>query len=101
MLSLIVTSEIFGLRHFATIFNTIAIASPIGSSILSVRIVGYIYDKESSASAIHAWIGRQCFMSSFLIMASTCLLGVASSVALFLRTRKFYSQVIYAGVQSS
>ncbi|XP_039131411.1 protein NUCLEAR FUSION DEFECTIVE 4-like isoform X2 [Dioscorea cayenensis subsp. rotundata] len=96
-----ITSEIFGLRDFGTIFNTIAIASPVGSYILSVRVVGYIYDKESSSSAIHACMGRHCFMSSFLIMASTSLLGVASSVALFLRTRKFYSQVIYAAVQSS
>ncbi|KAJ0966250.1 hypothetical protein J5N97_027388 [Dioscorea zingiberensis] len=96
-----ITSEIFGLRHFGTIFNTIAIASPFGSYILSVRVVGYIYDKESSASVAHTCIGRHCFMSSFLIMASSCLLGVASSVALFLRTRNFYSQVIYAGARAS
>ncbi|KAH7675457.1 MFS general substrate transporter domain-containing protein [Dioscorea alata] len=96
-----ITSEIFGLRHFATIFNTIDIATPIGSYILSVRVVGYIYDKESSSSAMHVCMGRHCFMSSFLIMAATCLLGVASSVALFLRTRKFYSQVICAGTQYS
>ncbi|XP_010933948.1 protein NUCLEAR FUSION DEFECTIVE 4-like isoform X2 [Elaeis guineensis] len=46
-----ITSEIFGLRHFGTIFNTVAIASPFGSYILSVRVVGYIYDMESSSSS--------------------------------------------------
>ncbi|XP_039131412.1 uncharacterized protein LOC120267793 [Dioscorea cayenensis subsp. rotundata] len=90
-----ISSEIFGLRHFATIFNPIAIASPIGSYILSVRIVGFIYDKESSASAIHACIGQQCFMSSFLIMASTCILGVASSMVLFFSEPECYTVRFY------
>ncbi|OEL33272.1 hypothetical protein BAE44_0005710 [Dichanthelium oligosanthes] len=42
-----ITSEIFGLNHFGTIFNMVAVASPVGSYILSVRVVGYIYDMES------------------------------------------------------
>ncbi|KAI4992281.1 hypothetical protein ZWY2020_051698 [Hordeum vulgare] len=42
-----ITSEIFGLNHFGTIFNTVAVASPVGSYVLSVRVVGFIYDKES------------------------------------------------------
>ncbi|KAK1281795.1 hypothetical protein QJS10_CPB22g00365 [Acorus calamus] len=35
----IITSEIFGIRHMGTIFNTISIASPVGSYILSVWVV--------------------------------------------------------------
>ncbi|CAL4890637.1 unnamed protein product [Urochloa decumbens] len=42
-----ITSEIFGLNHFGTIFNMVAVASPVGSYILSVRVVGFIYDMES------------------------------------------------------
>lgn len=43
-----VVSDIFGKVHLGTIFNTITIAGPIGSYILSVRVVGYIYDKQVS-----------------------------------------------------
>uniref|UniRef100_A0A2N9H472 Integrase catalytic domain-containing protein n=1 Tax=Fagus sylvatica TaxID=28930 RepID=A0A2N9H472_FAGSY len=49
-----ITSEIFGVRHMGTIFNTIGtifntigLASPVGSYIFSVRVIGYIYDKAS------------------------------------------------------
>ncbi|XP_020092602.1 protein NUCLEAR FUSION DEFECTIVE 4-like [Ananas comosus] len=93
-----ITSEIFGLRHFGTIFNTVAIASPFGSYILSVRVVGYIYDRESSGH--HACMGKHCFMLSFLIMACVCVLGSAVAFALFYRTRRFYKQVIYPRLQS-
>lgn len=65
-----ITSEIFGLRHFGTIFNAISIASPLGSYILSVRVVGYIYDMEASSSGMSSCISIHCFMLSFLIMAS-------------------------------
>nr|POF24340.1 protein nuclear fusion defective 4 [Quercus suber] len=43
-----ISSEIYGVRHMGTIFNTIAIASPVGSYIFSVRVIGYFYDKEAS-----------------------------------------------------
>ncbi|KAK4843996.1 hypothetical protein QYF36_015147 [Acer negundo] len=45
-----VASEISGVGHLGTIVNTFAIASPIGSYIFSVRIVGYLYDKAAAAS---------------------------------------------------
>ncbi|KAL0364641.1 UNVERIFIED_CONTAM: hypothetical protein Sangu_0561700 [Sesamum angustifolium] len=43
-----ITSEIFGVKHMGTIYNTIAVANPLGSYILSVRVIGYIYDREES-----------------------------------------------------
>lgn len=60
-----ITSEIFGVVHMGTIFNTITIASPVGSYIFSVRVVGYIYDKEASAAG-KTCTGTQCFMFLFL-----------------------------------
>ncbi|KAE8670781.1 transcription initiation factor IIB-2-like [Hibiscus syriacus] len=86
-----IASEIFGVRHMGTIFNTITVASPVGSYIFSVRVVGYIYDLEASGSGCK---GRHCFMLSFLIMASATLLGTLAALALFYRTKRFYSQVI-------
>lgn len=88
-----IASEIFGFRHLGTIFNAIAIASPCGSYLLSVRVVGYIYDLESYNRKC---TGSHCFLLSFVIMAAVSLLGFGVSLALFFRTRKFYDQVLCA-----
>lgn len=93
-----ITSEIFGVQHLGTIFNTIAMASPVGSYIFSVRVVGYIYDKEASADG-NKCTGTHCFMVSFLIMASATLLGCFVALILFLRTKSFYNQVVLRRLQ--
>lgn len=89
-----ITSEIFGVVHMGTIFNTITIASPVGSYIFSVRVIGYIYDKKASEEKGITCTGTHCFMLSFLIMASATIFGSLAALGLFLRTRTFYSQVI-------
>ncbi|CAN6348695.1 unnamed protein product, partial [Urochloa humidicola] len=94
-----ITSEIFGLNHFGTIFNMVAVASPVGSYILSVRVVGHIYDMESSPDE-HGCQGKHCFALSFVIMACVCVFGSAIAFVLFIRTRKFYRRVVYARLQS-
>ncbi|GAV66720.1 Nodulin-like domain-containing protein/MFS_1 domain-containing protein [Cephalotus follicularis] len=88
-----IASEIFGVRHMGTIFNAITIASPAGSYIFSVRVVGYIYDSEASGEG-NTCTGTHCFMLSFLIMASATLLGSLAALGLFLRTKRFYNQVV-------
>ncbi|KAF8655914.1 hypothetical protein HU200_060868 [Digitaria exilis] len=94
-----ITSEIFGLNHFGTIFNMVAVASPVGSYILSVRVVGYIYDMESPPDG-HGCQGKKCFALSFMIMACVCVFGSAVAFVLFVRTRTFYRRVVYARLQS-
>nr|CAB3466637.1 unnamed protein product [Digitaria exilis] len=94
-----ITSEIFGLNHFGTIFNMVAVASPVGSYILSVRVVGYIYDIESPPDG-HGCQGKNCFALSFMIMACVCVFGSAVAFVLFVRTRTFYRRVVYARLQS-
>lgn len=89
-----ITSEIFGVVHMGTIFNTVTFASPIGSYIFSVRVVGYIYDKEASAEKGYTCAGTHCFALSFLIMASATLFGSLAALGLFFRTRSFYRQVV-------
>ncbi|XVF09172.1 hypothetical protein REPUB_Repub07fG0068700 [Reevesia pubescens] len=88
-----IASEIFGVRHMGTIFNAITIASPVGSYIFSVRVVGYIYDMEASGEG-NSCNGSYCFMLSFLIMASATLLGSLAALGLFFLTKSFYNQVI-------
>ncbi|XP_049366472.1 protein NUCLEAR FUSION DEFECTIVE 4-like [Solanum verrucosum] len=88
-----ISKEIFGVVHMGTIFNTIAIASPVGSYVLSVRVIGYIYDKEASGEG-NSCFGTHCFMLSYFILASVSLFGVVVALALFYRTRRFYSRVL-------
>ncbi|XWS60631.1 hypothetical protein CRYUN_Cryun07bG0051900 [Craigia yunnanensis] len=95
-----ITSEIFGVRHMGTIFNTIAIASPVGSYIFSVRIIGYLYDKVATGED-NSCYGTRCFMLSFFIMASVAFFGFLVAFALFIRTRRFYRQVVLRRLRHS
>ncbi|KAL3682568.1 hypothetical protein R1sor_000590 [Riccia sorocarpa] len=119
-LMLAITSEIFGLKRFATLFNTIAIASPVSSSFLLVQVAGRIYDYEAAKQksgtqlighlkpvGIHRWLnssdllchGAHCFRLTFIIMAAVSFCGCLISLILVSRTRKFYYQVVYARLE--
>lgn len=87
-----ITSEIFGVQHMGTIFNTIAIASPLGSYILSVRVIGYIYDEESGVDK--SCTGTHCFMLSFFILAAVSLFGFLVALALLVKTRGVYARIM-------
>ncbi|KAK9066522.1 hypothetical protein SSX86_013845 [Deinandra increscens subsp. villosa] len=89
-----IASEIFGVVHFGTIFNTITIAGPIGSYVISVRVIGYIYDSEADRGATEYCTGTHCFRLSFLIMAFSTFVGFIVAMGLFLRTRRFYEQIV-------
>lgn len=94
-----ITSEVFGVRHLGTIFNAIAIATPVGSYIFSVRVIGYIYDKEAGGEG--SCSGPHCFMESFLIMSSVVFLGSLVAIALFFRTSRVYQQVVLGSSKHS
>ncbi|KAF7113380.1 hypothetical protein RHSIM_RhsimUnG0132500 [Rhododendron simsii] len=89
----VITSDIYGVLHMGTIFNTIAIASPVGSSIFSVFVIGDIYDEEASGEG-NSCYGTKCFMLSFFILAAVSLCGSLVSLILFFRTRRFYMQIL-------
>lgn len=88
-----IASELFGKEHLGTIFNTITAAGPAGSYILSVWVVGYIYDKKVSDDG-NTCIGTHCFKLSFLIMASVAFSGFLIALGLFFWTRNFYKHVV-------
>ncbi|KAL9686918.1 hypothetical protein QQ045_031312 [Rhodiola kirilowii] len=101
-----VISEIFGLKHFATLYNFGTMASPVGSYILNVSIVGYLYDKEArrqmvAKGAVHQagksldCMGAQCYRTSFLVIALAAAFGSAMWFLLTIRTKSFYSSDIY------
>ncbi|CAK9206462.1 unnamed protein product [Sphagnum troendelagicum] len=110
-LMLAITSEFFGLNHFGTLFNSLGLASPVGTYILSVRVAGYLYDieakKEHGLHTTESWgvlmhvqdsgpllcHGAHCFRLTFVILAFVCLFGCFISWVLLLRTRYFYHQL--------
>ncbi|KAF0909919.1 hypothetical protein E2562_001183 [Oryza meyeriana var. granulata] len=99
-----IISEVFGLKYYSTLYNFGAVASPVGSYILNVRIAGHLYDREGerqlAAGAARrgrdlTCVGVRCFRVSFLIIAAVTLLGAAVSLLLAWRTRKFYRGDLY------
>ncbi|KAA8534450.1 hypothetical protein F0562_031967 [Nyssa sinensis] len=102
----IIISELFGLKYYSTLFNCGQLASPLGSYILNVQIVGKLYDREAlrqlavkglTRSMVKelTCIGTQCYRLSFIILAGTNLFGALVSLILVMRTRKYYRGDIY------
>lgn len=101
-----VISEIFGLKHYATLFNCGQLASPLGSYVFNVRVSGRLYDKEALKQLAKkgirrdpgmelTCIGSQCYRLPFIILAAVAFFGAFSTLILVIRTRKFYKGDIY------
>ncbi|KAE8791378.1 protein NUCLEAR FUSION DEFECTIVE 4-like [Hordeum vulgare] len=92
-----IISEVFGLKYYSTLYNFGAVASPVGSYILNVRIAGRRYDEEALRQGGQGGtcIGVRCFRDSFYIIAGVTLLGALVSLLLAWRTRNFYRGDLY------
>ncbi|XP_020239893.1 protein NUCLEAR FUSION DEFECTIVE 4 [Cajanus cajan] len=101
-----IISEIFGLKYYSTLYNFGAVASPVGSYILNVKVTGYLYDKEAlkqlemkglmrQKGKDLTCMGVQCYKMAFIIITASTLIGCFVSFILVLRTRKFYKGDIY------
>ncbi|CAI9104974.1 OLC1v1003779C1 [Oldenlandia corymbosa var. corymbosa] len=101
-----IISELFGLKHYSTLFNSGQLASPIGSYVLNVRVTGPLYDKEALKDLAKkgmtrasvkelTCIGTHCYRLPFIILASITFFGAITSLILVVRTREFYRGDIY------
>ncbi|OMO73696.1 Nodulin-like protein [Corchorus olitorius] len=101
-----IISELFGLKHFSTMYNVGSVSSPVGSYIFNVRVAGHLYDKEAlkQLKALGLTrkpgqdlncIGAQCYRPAFLIITAATLFGSVVSLILVFRTRTFYKGDIY------
>ncbi|CAN4115032.1 unnamed protein product [Withania somnifera] len=101
-----IISELFGLKYYSTLYNFGAVASPIGSYVLNVRVAGHLYDKEAEKQL--KALGRkrmegedlncdgvECFKLAFIIITLVTIFGAFVSIILVIRTRKFYKSDIY------
>ncbi|XP_060676009.1 protein NUCLEAR FUSION DEFECTIVE 4-like [Ziziphus jujuba] len=104
-LILSIISEIFGLKHYSTLYNIGSMASPIGLYLLNVRVTGRFYDKEAmkqlealgkkrKAGEELNCNGGECFKLSFIIITGVTLFGTIVSLFLVMRTRKYYQSDI-------
>ncbi|KAH7855697.1 hypothetical protein Vadar_027795 [Vaccinium darrowii] len=101
-----IISEIFGLKYYSTLYNLGAVASPVGSYILNVKVAGQLYDKEATRQMVAKGLRRkagedlsctgvECYKMAFLIITAATLFGCLVSIVLVIRTRKFYRGDIY------
>ncbi|KAK7380584.1 hypothetical protein VNO78_33098 [Psophocarpus tetragonolobus] len=101
-----ILSELFGLKHYSTLYNVGAITSPIGSYLFNVRVAGYLYDREArrQMEAMGQKIipgeelkcnGDECYKLTFIIMTIVCLFGALLSLILVFRTTQFYRSDLY------
>lgn len=89
-------SEIFGLKHFGIIYNSMALGNPIGAILFSALLAGSIYDAEAAKQGGSTCVGSECFRVTFLVLAGACGLGTILSIILTIRVRPVY-QMLYAG----
>ncbi|CAM6108477.1 unnamed protein product [Calypogeia fissa] len=98
------TSELFGMRRFATLFNIITIASPTGAYFLSVQVFGRLYDMEAvKGTEYHQanddedlqCYGAHCFRLTFIILAAVSLFGCSICLLLVRRTKAFYVRILH------
>lgn len=89
-------SEIFGLRNFGIIYNSMALGNPIGAVLFSALLAGYVYDAEAAKQGASTCLGPECFRLTFLVLAGICGLGTIFSIILTIRVRPVY-QMLYAG----
>ncbi|PIA60769.1 hypothetical protein AQUCO_00300350v1 [Aquilegia coerulea] len=101
-----VISELFGLKHYDTLFSFGQLASPLGSYVFNVMVSGRLYDKEAVNQLAEkgmtrdsvkelTCIGRQCYQLPFIILAAVALFGATTTLILVMRIRKFYKEDIY------
>ncbi|XP_072074441.1 protein NUCLEAR FUSION DEFECTIVE 4-like [Arachis hypogaea] len=101
-----IISEIFGLKYYSTLYNFGAVASPVGSFILNVKVTDSLYDKEAlkqlEMKGLQRKVGQdltclgvQCYRLPFFIITASTLVVCLVSFILVLRTREFYKGDIY------
>jgi len=101
-----IISEIFGLKHFSTLYSVGSVSSPIGSYIFNVKVAGHLYDKEALKQMEASGLKREaekelncsgvhCFREAFVIITAATFLGFLVSIILVYRTRRFYKGDIY------
>lgn len=94
-------SELFGLKSYGLIYNTLILNLPLGSFLFSGLLAGLLYDAQATwtAGGGNTCVGAHCYRLVFVVMAIVCIVGFGLDVVLAVRTRKTYAK-IYASKKS-
>uniref|UniRef100_A0A2P2Q834 Uncharacterized protein n=1 Tax=Rhizophora mucronata TaxID=61149 RepID=A0A2P2Q834_RHIMU len=109
------SSELFGLKKFAALYNFLTLANPAGSLVLSGLIASTLYDREAErqarghrhleqnfGSSLTGFLGNDeklkcegaiCFFLTSMIMSGLCIIAVVLSMILVYRTRIVYAHL--------
>ncbi|KAK9838163.1 hypothetical protein WJX81_005591 [Elliptochloris bilobata] len=84
------SSELFGLRRFATLYCLLNYSTTLGAYLLATRLAGTLYER---AAVLHSdpdnvCLGADCFRGTFLAAALVELCAAGLAAALFWRTRR-------------
>ena len=92
------SSEVFGLKYFATIYKLLSLAPSIGGYFLATVLAGSIYDSHATPSADpgkpEKCHGKECFRDTFLICSGLALIEAFAGVVLVFRTRRIYEAML-------
>lgn len=92
-----ITSELFGPNSVGVNHNILITNIPIGSLVYGF-LAALIYDNNAAAFSIQmvndsvVCMGRKCYFTTFIWWGCLAIVGLVSSVLLFLRTRPAYER---------
>lgn len=88
-------SELFGLKHYGMIYNTLILNLPLGSFLFSGLLAGFLYDAQatSTAGGGNTCVGAHCYRLVFLVMTIACIVGFCLDVLLAIRTKNIYAKI--------
>ena len=106
-----IISELFGLKHYGTLYNYGSLAAPLGSFIFNVRVAGHLYDREGLRQLVALGVRRKhgeefhcygvkCYQLAYLIITGATFVTAIVSLILVARTRKYYKGDIYKRFQT-
>ncbi|KAK9856767.1 hypothetical protein WJX84_006938 [Apatococcus fuscideae] len=94
------TSELFGVAHFAGNYSLMHLAPNAGSFFLATELSGILYEraKASHPGQTAICIGYDCFRMTFILVSIVSLASAALALLLYVRTRWIY-QALYQQIQ--
>ncbi|EFJ15010.1 hypothetical protein SELMODRAFT_445712 [Selaginella moellendorffii] len=106
-----ILSEVFGVQNFTVLYKLVSLGPPLGSYILSAKVMGSLYDEEAAlyrqksggasvpagGDDLNNCYGSKCFGFGLVALSLVSLVGAAASFLLFLGTKRAYhkNQVTY------
>jgi len=102
------TGELFGMKVYASVYSSFAMAVSLGSLLLSTELASSVYDANilstppsppprsglslppSPPSVAKTCFGDACYRTTHLVVIGVCGVGTACMVVLYFRTRAFY-----------